>query len=40
MKRHAYVEDGKLVIGKMSYSTVVLPTNYIMLLPSTEELLE
>ena len=40
MKRHAYVEDGKLVIGKMSYSTVVLPTDYIKFLPKTEELLE
>lgn len=40
MRRHAYVEDGKLVIGKMSYSTVVLPTKYKVLLPATEELLE
>ena len=40
MKRHGYVEDGKLVIGKMSYSTVVLPTKYIKLLPHTEELLD
>ena len=40
MRRHGYVEDGKLVIGKMSYSTVVLPTRYIKFLPYTEELLE
>ena len=40
MKRHGYVEDGKLVIGKMSYSTVILPTKYIKLLPATEELLD
>ena len=40
MRRHGYVEDGKLVIGKMSYSTVVLPTKYKKFLPFTEELLE
>jgi hypothetical protein len=40
MRRHGYVEDGKLVIGKMSYSTVILPTKYTKLLPFTEELLD
>ena len=40
IRRHGYVEDGKLVIGKMAYSTVVLPTKYKKLLPFTEELLE
>ena len=40
MRRHAYVDNGKLVIGNMSYSTVVLPTRYIRFLPYTEELLD
>ena len=38
MERHARVEDGKLIIGKMSYKTVVMPT-HDRLLPSTERLL-
>ena len=40
MKRHARVEGGELVVGKMKYKTVVMPTNYIKLLPTTEALLE
>ena len=40
MRRHAYVENGELVIGEMRYKTVVLPTRYIKFLPHTEELLE
>ena len=39
MERHARVEGGKLIIGKMSYSTVVIPEHDIFL-PSTEKLLD
>ena len=39
MERYAYIKDGKLIIGKMAYSTVVLPAGGI-LLTSTEKLLE
>ena len=38
MERHAHVECGKLVVGKMSYSTVVIP-EHDLFLPSTEKLL-
>ena len=39
MKRHARVENGELIIGKMRYKTVVMPTRYIRLFPETETLL-
>ncbi len=39
MRRHGRVEGGRLIIGEMSYSTVILPTEYVRLLPYTEELL-
>ena len=39
MRRHGRVEDGELVIGKMRYKTVILPTMYKKLLPNTERLL-
>ncbi len=39
MEERAYVEDGKLVLGKQRYSTVVLPPHEI-LFESTEKLLE
>ena len=37
--RHGRVENGRLVIGRMSYSTLVLPKN-LGFLPYTEELIE
>ena len=40
MRRHAKVEGGKLVIGNMSYSTVVMPTEYTRLFDSTKKLLD
>ena len=40
MRRHGRVENGKLVIGEMSYTTVVLPSEYVKLLPYTEALLD
>lgn len=40
MKRHGRVEGGRLIIGEMSYSTVVMPTEYTRLLPNTEKLLD
>ncbi len=39
MERHAYVKDGKLIIGKQSYSTVVDP-GCLVLLDKTKELLD
>ncbi len=39
MERHARIEDGKLVIGEMSYSTVILP-EYLTPLDSTKKLIE
>ena len=38
IERHGKVENGKLVIGQQSYSTVVL-TKHIAYLPYTEKLL-
>ncbi len=38
MERHGKVENGKLIIGKMAYSTVVMPKHEI-LFPNTEKLL-
>ena len=38
MARHASVEDGKLRVGKMTYSTVILP-KHVPTLPSTNALL-
>ena len=38
MERHGRVEDGKIVVGKMRYSRVVLPKN-LGFLPNTERLL-
>ena len=40
MKRHGRVENGRLVIGEMSYSTVILPSRYKRLLPNTERVLD
>ena len=40
MRRHARVEGTELVIGKMRYKTVVLPTMYKKFLPKTVELLD
>ncbi len=37
IKRHGHVENGKLVIGNMSYSTIVIPEN-LGFLPFTEEI--
>lgn len=39
MERHGRVEDGKLIIGEMSYSTVIIP-DHIRFLPNTERLLD
>ena len=38
MERHAYVKDGKLVIGKQKYSYILNPCGEV-LLPSTEKLI-
>lgn len=38
MQRHARVENGRLIVGQQSYSTVILPKNTV-LLPSTVMLL-
>lgn len=40
MRRHGRVENGELIIGEMKYKTVVMPTKYIDLLPTTKALLE
>ena len=40
MRRHGRVEGNELVIGKMRYKTVVLPTKYKKFLPNTDKLLE
>ena len=40
IRRHGRVENGELVIGKMKYKTVVMPTKYIDLLPTTKAILE
>lgn len=39
MERHGRVEGGKLIIGQMAYSTVVLP-EYVVLLENTRRLLD
>ena len=39
MERHGRVENGKLIIGNMAYSTVVIP-EHIMFLENTERLLD
>ena len=40
MRRHARVEGDELVIGKMRYKTVVMPTKYTRLLDGTKKLLD
>ncbi len=40
MRRHARVEGDELVIGRMRYKTVVLPTKYTRLFDSTKRLLD
>lgn len=39
IERHGRVENGKFIIGKMSYSTLVIPEHEV-LLPYTEKLIE
>ena len=39
MERHGRVEGNKLIIGKMEYTTVVLP-DYIRFMPNTQKLLD
>ena len=39
MERHGRVDGGKLIIGEMSYSTVIIP-DHIRFLPNTERLLD
>ncbi len=39
MERHAHVEGDRLVVGKISYSTVILP-EHLLFLENTEELLK
>ncbi len=40
IRRHARIENGRIIIGEMSYDKLILPTKYVALLPSTLALIE